>query len=138
MPEYTPSSRQLISHELAELQEAEAMEKEIRDYMERKQRPKGADSFAGQDSKPRVLLMSQHQYDDIVMWGKSIEEKKERKARMQLSHYLSMPQGQVHKGMRAVPTGARVPVGAREARREAAKGSTTSKKKKPAKKGKKR
>lgn len=138
MPEYTLPSHQLISHELAELQEAEAMEKEIRDYMERKQRPKVVDPLAGLDFKPRVLLVSQHQYNDIVDWGKSIEEEKARKAQMQLSHYLIMPQGQVHKGMRAVPTGARAPVGAREARREAAKGSTTSKKKKPAKKGKKR
>lgn len=78
MPEYTPPSRQLISHELAELQEAEAMEKEIRDYMERRQRSKVVDPLAGQDFKPRVLLMSQHQYNDIVSWGKSMEEEKMR------------------------------------------------------------
>lgn len=85
--EYTPYSHQLISHELAELQDAEAMEQEFRDYMARKQRPTVTDPFAGQRWQPQPLLMSQRDYDDIVEWGKSIEGEV-RKEQMQAKKFL--------------------------------------------------
>jgi hypothetical protein len=82
----------LISHELAELQEAEAMEQDFVDYMERKRRPKVTDPFVGQLWRPQPMIMSQHDYDDIVAWGESIEKEEARKEKMRIGKFLIMQQ----------------------------------------------
>lgn len=131
-PEYTSYARQLVSHEYAI---AETFEEVVSEAMARR----GGDAFTRRIQRiqdelhPRKLIMSQHQYDDILQLGKDIETRKARKEQMKAERFIIKPGGQVHKGQRAVALGEVAPVGSREARRKAAREAA-----RVAKKGKRR